>query len=118
MPSKGSTDAYDRRGHHFRLFFFAFLTGPYCLRAFASHPAPLALPLSFRQALSAFCSFCARVSALTFAQPEMLIEVSSLIFTPFCARNSVGILRFCPQRLPWSDSGRFEASAANSPCGR
>jgi hypothetical protein len=34
--------------------------------------------------------------------------VDSLIFAPFCARNSVGIFRVCPQRLPWAFAGRFD----------
>ena len=88
------------------MLFFAF-TDPYLLRAFASHATRFFFDLSFLHALSARASFCARVRLFVFGQPVILIGVLRLIFTPFCATNSVGIASFEVQRFPFAASAEL-----------
>src|ERR1700761_48480 len=93
-------------------FFFAcsFFNEPSFLRAAASQPARL--PFAFlRHAFNAAASFCALVRAFFFAQPVTVTGVDSLIFNPFCARNSVGMTSLLVHKFP------FAANAEYLPCG-
>src|SRR5580698_4320567 len=86
--------------------FFVRFSGPYLLCAVFSQAGRL--PFAFLwQAFSAAVSFCARVSAFFFAQPVTLIFVDSLIFSPFWARNSVGIVSLLVQRFPLAASAEY-----------